>query len=43
MYMEGFKNDENLPNAYDARTLAGELKVTKESYRRVLEAVIRDL
>lgn len=36
------KNDENLPNAYDARTLSGELKVTKESYRRALEAIIRD-
>lgn len=41
--IEKCKNDVTLPNAYDARTLSGELKVTKESYRRALESVIEDL
>ncbi len=42
-FIEKCKNDENLPDAYDARTLSGELKVTKESYKRTLEAIIKDL
>lgn len=41
--IEKCKNDLNLPNAYDARTRSGELKVTKESYRTVLENIIADL
>ncbi|SEM19506.1 hypothetical protein SAMN04487770_12843 [Butyrivibrio sp. ob235] len=42
-FIEKCKNDENLPDAFDARTFSGELKVTKESYKRVLEAIIRSL
>ena len=42
-FIEKCKNDETLPNAYDARTFSGELKVTKESYRRTLEIIIKDL
>ncbi len=42
-FIEKCKNDDNLPDAYDARTHSGELKVTKESYKRTLEVLIRDL
>ncbi|MCR5649675.1 MAG: hypothetical protein K6F86_00665 [Lachnospiraceae bacterium] len=41
--IEKCKNDENLPFACDARSKAGELKVTKESYRNALLSVCNEL
>ncbi len=42
-FVEKCKNDENLPDTYETRTSSGELKLTKESFRKALEAMMRDL
>ncbi len=42
-FVEKCKNDDNLPDAYETRTNTGELKLTKESFRKALEMVVRDL
>ncbi len=42
-FVEKCKNDENLPDTYETRTNSGELKLTKESFRKALEAMMRDL
>ena len=42
-FVEKCKHDKNLPDTYETRTNAGELKLTKESFRKALEDVMRDL
>ena len=42
-FIEKCKNDENLPDTYETRTNTGELKLTKESFRKAMEAMTRDL
>ncbi len=42
-FVEKCKNDENLPDTYETRTNSGELKLTKESFRKALEAMMKDL
>ena len=42
-FVQKCKNDENLPDTYETRTNSGELKLTKESFRKALEAMMRDM